>query len=192
MEISQKDLDEYKRLHRERFGEDITDAEARESAGRLLGLMEILFDAAVEEQRRLKRLEKEPKGFHLLDGKHYNCLICHRLITDHETWWTKEGTKCLDCQLAIDKRIIPKSVCKNRDSWYASWQLTHEFELHSSTIGKMIREGTLKPREIKTESGTLHERIFLKKDNPWLAKRDASRKTLKVEFQNPKPKQKTK
>lgn len=72
---------------------------------------ELLLEIAMEEQKRKKRLEIEPNGFILEGG--FTCCICHHGYND--VWYDKHGMKCLECQNAIDKKIIPVSACKNDD-----------------------------------------------------------------------------
>lgn len=170
--ISPKALDEYKQIFKKEYGKEPTNAEALDGAQRLLSFVEIIYEISLREAKRKKRLEKEPKGFHLEeDGGQYNCLICHELVSGKQGWWDINGTKCLDCQRSIDMGIVPASICRNRESWYASWELTDKFGIHPSTTRKLIREGKLKVKNLTTENGSIYFQVFLAKENPTLKKR---------------------
>ncbi len=123
--ISPKLLQEFREIFKKEYGHDFkTDAEAHEAASNLVGFFEVLYKMSYREAVRKKRLEKEPKGFHLEeDGSVYNCIVCHQTISGKTGWWDLNGQKCLDCQRSVDKGVIPGSVCKNRDLWYADWEL---------------------------------------------------------------------
>ena len=100
------------------------------------------------------------------DGKTYTCCICREQISNERTWWDESGIKCLHCQNALDKKIIPKSVCKDNDSWYSLWEFDYYFKIKSPTIKKFVRQGKLKPRIIKnTDTKKPHFELFLIKDN---------------------------
>src|SRR3989344_1228040 len=69
------------------------------------------------EQERAEKLEANSKGFHL-DGAGYTCFICDGHTKEGDNWYDKWGIKCLVCQMAIDKKEIPTSLAKDRESWY--------------------------------------------------------------------------
>ena len=146
MEISKKRLEEFRKIWKEEYGQDLSDKETYEYASSLARFAEILFKQAKIDYQRKERLKKEPKGFHL-EGGLYNCFICHAYISNKETWYDKYGIKCLNCQRAQEKKIIPKSAVKNSESWLASWELKDKFGLHSQTVRKLIREDKLKSRD---------------------------------------------
>jgi len=43
MEISKKELEEFKQIYKNEFGEDLSDEEAREIAQRLLGFISLVY-----------------------------------------------------------------------------------------------------------------------------------------------------
>lgn len=98
-------------------------------------------------------------------------MICHATIAGEKTWYDKWGVKCLLCQKAIDTGAVPGFACRDRDSRYLTWQLKSDFNIHSSTARKMVREGKLKARIVMSENGYPYEYVFLKKDNPHLVHR---------------------
>lgn len=103
------------------------------------------------------------------NGVYYNCLICHAAITGDTGWWDLNGEKCLACQKAVENGVVPGSICANRDSWYATYDLVNQFKISPSTITIMIKEGKLKSRKIKAISGTTSFELFLKQENDMLA-----------------------
>ncbi len=164
-ELTPEQIEEFKRISKEVHGRDISDAEARDGAYGLARLAELFLEMAIEQARRDKRMEKEPKGFHLEEGKVYSCCICHDSISGQQTWYDQSGIKCLLCQRAINRRIIPRSVCTKPDSWVASWRISHDLNIHPSTIQKFIRQGELKARNILNNDGRIHYQVFLLKEN---------------------------
>ena len=139
-------------------------AEAEEGARNLTNFVKLLYDQAVIDKKRQIKLEKEPKGF-TLEGKGYTCAICRRSISDEEAWYDKWGIKCLICQKAINKRIIPGSVAKNDNTWYSEYDLNDRFGINKHAMRKFFKEGILKPRIVPSNSGKPYVYIFLIKDN---------------------------
>lgn len=162
--VSDEGVKKFQELFEKEYHKKLTWDEARESAENLVGFVGLIMDISREENIRQERLKKEPKGFHL-EGT-YTCCVCGVSISNEETWYDKYGTKCLICQRAVDKHVIPGSVCKNKDSWYSTWDLQNKYNIRFQTARKMMREGKLKARIIKDESGRPHCYVFLIKDNP--------------------------
>lgn len=164
-QLTPEQLAEFKRMMKETKGIEMTDAEAMESAYNLIGFMKVIVDVAMEDERRKLRLKDEPKGFHLTDGKTYTCCVCYDSISNEKTWYDQSGLKCLLCQRAINRRVIPRSVCTNRDSWVPAWMITRDLGIQTSTIQKYIRTGELKVRNILNDQGKVHYQVFLLKEN---------------------------
>ncbi|OGH47881.1 MAG: hypothetical protein A3A51_00050 [Candidatus Levybacteria bacterium RIFCSPLOWO2_01_FULL_39_10] len=165
--VTPKALEEFKKIYKEQYGKEFkSDVEALDSAQRLLNLFEVLLKCEHRERLRKQRLKDEPKGFHLEeDGSTYNCIICHKMISGKDGWWDLDGQKCLDCQRNIENGVVPRNICRDRDSWYASWQIQDKLKIHSSTVRKMVREGKLKARNLTTEGGTIYFQVFLLSEN---------------------------
>lgn len=166
-ELSQKEIEDYKQIYKKEYGKEISDEEAREAVQNLVRFADLIYELAMKDAMRKKRLEKEPKGFHLTDGV-YNCLICYQTIENEQTWYDKNGIKCMSCQKALDNNVIPQYVCKNRDSWLADWELKSKFGIHLATVRKMARENKLKARTIYDENGGAHLQLFIIKENRFL------------------------
>lgn len=145
-------------------GKEISWEEASDGAYRLAGFVEIVYKGAAEQLRWEKRLETEPKGF-ALDGNGRNCAVCGEGTREDTNWYDKWGIKCLTCQRAIDKKIIPGSIARNRDNRYSPYDLESRFGIKKPTLRKMIKEGIIKARVVPTESGHVHCYIILEKDN---------------------------
>ncbi|MCK4799331.1 MAG: hypothetical protein KAT05_18305, partial [Spirochaetes bacterium] len=124
----------------------------------------LMYDQAIIEHKRKLKLKDNPKGFHL-KGNGYTCFICKNSISNEETWYDKWGIKCLTCQKAIDKKIIPASLAKNDKSWYSKYDLESRFNIDRHIMNRFIKEGILKPRIIPNNSGKPHAYLFLIKDN---------------------------
>lgn len=164
MNIPRKQIKEFQKIFKEQYGEEISDKEAYESAHNLLGFVKTLYDIDLKDRERQLKLKKYPKGFHI-KGEGYSCAICGNLISNEQTWYDKWGIKCLTCQKAIDKKVIPGSIAKDKDSWYSKYDLKDHFNINSSAMKRFIKEGILKPRIIRYDSGQPHVYLFLIKDN---------------------------
>ncbi|MEF3691705.1 MAG: hypothetical protein V3574_01445 [Candidatus Moraniibacteriota bacterium] len=166
MEPSEKYIKEFQEIYKKEHGKELTWEEAADGARNLLNFVGILYDSYKEDCFRKRKLKDYPKGFHLDDGKTYSCRICREHISNEQTWWDEGGIKCLHCQKALDKKIIPKSVCKDDDSWYATWEFDYYFKIKTPTVRKFVRQGKLKPRIIKNkDTGKPHFELFMIKDN---------------------------
>lgn len=189
MPLSQKSIDENKKIHKETHSVDITDEQARDQEERMNRIFDLLFDLSMKQLRREKRLEKEPKGFHLdeIEGT-TSCIVCGDAIAGIQTWWDKNGTKCLDCQRNIDEKNIPSEVCKDRDMYLQDWQTQGDYSLHSSTVRKLKRQGILHPRELKRKDGSIYYSIYLINENIEFLKKYPKKPSMKVEYVGPKGK----
>lgn len=165
MELSDERIKEFQEIYKKEYGKELSWKEAAEGARNLVGFVEIIYDSYKEDCFRKRKLKDHPKGFHLDDGKIYSCRICRESISNERTWWDEGGIKCLHCQKALDKKIIPKSVCKNDKSWYATWEFDYYFKIKSPTVRKFVRHGKLKSRVIPNINGGEHFELFLIKDN---------------------------
>ena len=175
--ISPKHIQEFKELMKKEYGVEYTDAQATEGATNLLGLFEVLYEVSKKDYFRKQKLKDSPKGFPIDDNGTYSCFICHESITTANGWYDKYGLKCMNCQRAVEKKIIPAVVFKNRKSWFTDWELESKLKLHSSTIRKLVREEKLKAREVLTESGSVHYRVYLVKENVEFLKSTRKSKT---------------
>jgi hypothetical protein len=169
MSLSKERIEEFREIFKKEYGKELSWEEAEESAQGLFNLAELTFDIAIKEMRRKNKLKDNPKGFHLTDGT-YTCAICGIQIMGDSSWYDKFGVKCMTCQRAVEKRIIPGSLCENKDSWYSVWELEHYYSLKSPTVRKLVREGKLKARVVPTEDGKPYCSIFLIRDNPGVLK----------------------
>ncbi len=151
MEVTDKQIEEYQKIHKKEHGEDISREDAIESINNLIGFFSVLLKIDRKDKERQHRLKKEPKGFHI-EGVGYSCCICGFNISNEETWYDKNGIKCLICQKALDKKLIPALVCRNKDSWYSIHELDYYFNIKSATVRRLIRQGKLKARIVPSEN----------------------------------------
>lgn len=143
------------------YVEPKTPEEKKEQERKVTAAYKIIFDAVLEERRLEEKLKDYPNGFAIMDDKSYDCCICGMHIKNEETWYDKWGKKCLVCQDAVDKNIIPGSICRNKKAWYINWELDLYFKIKTPTIKKLIRQGILKVRIIPKNGFE----VFLIKDN---------------------------
>ncbi len=168
MQISDERIEEFKQIYKKEFGKEISNTEARESAQNLLNYVKLCYDMHAKECKRKAKLKDNPKGFHYDDNGIYSCPICGKQMCNTEVWYDECGQKCLDCQDNLNKKRIPKSVFKNRDSWYSYWSLESKFGLKKKDARKLVKEGKLKTRTLKNRQGHNYFELFLIKDNPVL------------------------
>jgi len=164
MGLSDKTIKEFKEILEKKTNKKVSWEEAQEGAHNLARFAEILYDQANVEHKRKLKLKNNPKGFHL-EGNGYTCFICRDSISNEETWYDKWGIKCLTCQKAIDKKIIPASVAKNENSWYSKYDLESRFNIDRHAMNKFIKADILKSRIVPNNSGKPHAYLFLIKDN---------------------------
>jgi hypothetical protein len=164
MELSEKRIQEMKDLLEKEKGKEFTWEEASEAAYGLARFADLMFDCWQEDCRRKKKLEENPKGY-VLDGVGYTCFICGSGTQAGKNWYDKHGIKCSICQAAIDKKEIPASLAKNKESWYSKYDLEHSFNLKAPVLRKWIKEGIIKARTVTHDGKGTHVQLFLIKDN---------------------------
>lgn len=168
MQLPNKAIQEFKDIFEKERGREITWEEATEWSYNLIGFYKLLVDSEMEDRRRKRRLETEPKGFPI-DGEGRNCPLCYSQTSGRDQmWYDKCGMKCMTCQKALDKKKIPASIFKDEDkkTWYSMSEFDWYFGVKPPTIRKFVREGKLKMRTVPNESGRIHFEYFLIKDNP--------------------------
>ncbi|MCW1888284.1 MAG: HNH endonuclease [Candidatus Moranbacteria bacterium] len=164
MQLSDERIQEMKNLLEKEHGREFSWKEASDAAYNLAGLAELCLDSWQEDQRRKKKLEENPKGF-ILDGVGYSCFICGSGTQKDENWYDKWGIKCLICQDAINRKEIPPSLAKYKDSWYTKYDLERAFKLKGKVLNSWIKGGILKARVITNRGKGTHYTLFLIRDN---------------------------
>lgn len=162
--LSHERIQQFKDLLEKKGGKEVSWEEASEGVYSLVRLVDLIFDSWVIDQKRKKKLEENPSGFHL-EGNGYTCFICRGSFSNEETWYDKYGIKCIHCRDAVNKKIIPASIAKNEDSWYSKYDLQSLFNIDRHALGRFIKQGILKPRVIPGPNGKPHAYVFLIKDN---------------------------
>jgi len=120
------------------------------------------------ETTRKRRLEKEPEGFFLDDGKGpYSCGICGEGAYGKDIWWTLNGLWCRDCWNNIKAGVIPpiKHRHDDKSNWFERWQITSNHGVHPSSIKKLRREGLLHGRDLKRKDGSDYFTVYLINEN---------------------------
>ena len=182
MQVSQELLDKFKVLMKKRGREYKSDDEERGEAQSLVNYVEFVYEFAKKEMRRETKLKDYPKGYPIDEDGTYGCLLRHGAITRINGWYDKYGFKCLDCQRAFDKKLIPVKVLKDRESWFADWQIHDEHGVHPSTARKLRRERLLHARDLKTKEGDVYYTIYLHSDNQEFLKKYPRKEKKKIEF----------
>ncbi len=120
------------------------------------------------QETRKRRLEKEPDGFYLDDGKGpYSCGICGENYYGKDIWWTLNGLWCRNCWNNIKAGVIPplKHRYHKDNIYFQDWQIDSDFGVRPATRSKLKREGLLKGRELKNEKGQIYCTIYLVSEN---------------------------
>jgi len=185
MTLSDKAAQEFKEIFKKEYGQDLTDAEAREQGERLVAFFDILYKQAQIEHHRKMRLKKERvKGFFLdVSEGPYTCAICRETTPGSDIWWSLDGLRCRDCWRNIQEGVIPSLTYDSDDeAWIKEWQLQSDFGLHPATRGKLRREGLLRGRDLKRKDGTIYCTVYLIKENKEFFKKYPKKPTMKVEF----------
>jgi len=155
---------ELKQIMEKDRGREVTDAELFEADNWFRGYASLMLDLGIKEAQRQERLKKNPEGFHL-EGEGYTCFICGGSASKEQSWFDKYGIKCMTCQDAINKKIIPATAASNKDSWYSPLDFEHSFFINRFGLRRFIKEGLLKPRIVPAASGHAHYRLFFIKDH---------------------------
>jgi len=164
MEHLDKRIHELKTSLEELHGREFSWEEATKASHDLSSLTQLFLDIAEEDLRRERKLLESPKGFHL-EKEGYTCFICGRPASNENSWYDKYGLKCMTCQKAVNQKIIPGSVAKNKKCWYSKEELEMYFNLKGKLLNKCIKLGFLKARTIPDAGKTPHLHLFLLKDN---------------------------
>jgi dipeptidase E len=167
MSISDQSVQEFKRLYKEKSGEDISDEKAREMGENLVRFFSLLQDIHFKELKIEEKLKTKPNGFDLteLEDGQYTCMICGRQIRGIEGWRDKYGNKCLICQKAVDEKLIEGWILEDSDNWYKMWEVNDKLNLHHATVRKMVREGKFKTRIVPGKDGKPYEYLFVAEEN---------------------------
>lgn len=161
--MNNKKVDEAREALEKEHGRKISDEEMTKVTDFLKLLAKITVAHTMKESGRLHNLKTNPKGFHQEEGG--TCPVCGSIEKQENLWYDRHGIKCLTCQNAIDKRIIPSSLCKQRDSHYCEWELGDKFNLKGKVLNTFIKNGLLKVRIIPRLDKGIYRRLFLLKDN---------------------------
>lgn len=164
MKLSDKEIQKTKNVLEKQHGREITWTEATQATALLHQFAELAIDMAKEEKRKQELLEKHPKGYYY-DRKEGSCLLCGEAGSRENLWFDKYGLKCVKCQKAVDTKIIPVSVIKNKESWYSKDELNKYFNITSPELRKYIKQELLIERVIFGEGKKVHLQLFLINDN---------------------------
>jgi hypothetical protein len=162
-EPSENEIQNIKNILEKEHCREFTTKEATKAIWDIRHFAEIMYKIVSEEMRRKDRLKENPKGFHLDNGG--NCSICSGSASKENSWFDRYGLKCMSCQKAINAKIIPGSIAKDKESWYSKNDLALYFNIKGTDLNRYIKQSFLKERIIPEEGGKVHFQIFLIKDN---------------------------
>ncbi len=163
MKSEQQQLEELKIAIDKVHNRPITNEEARQA----YHLLKLLTESAVKhiftEADLQTKLKDNPKGFHLEERG--SCGVCGKPAVKENSWYDKNGVKCIPCQKALDKKVIPLFVIKNKESWYSNHDLEIYFNIDRYSLKKYVKQGLLKKRTIALNEKQVHLELFLISDN---------------------------
>lgn len=162
-EPKEKDIQNIKDILEKEHGREFTWEEATKAIWDLKNFARISYQLFAEETRRQDLLKENPKGFHLDNGG--SCSICSGVTSKENSWFDKYGLKCMPCQKAINAKIIPGSIAKEKESWYSKYDLASYFNIKGTDLNRLVKQSFLKDRIIPSEKKKVHFQIFLIKDN---------------------------
>ncbi|MFY9311543.1 MAG: hypothetical protein WAQ28_21035 [Bacteroidia bacterium] len=163
-DFSEKKIQEIKKALEKGCGREVTSKEAHQALGILYMFIEHSKDIVDEENRKQELLKKHPKGYYY-DRKEGNCLVCGKIASEENFWFDKYGLKCAKCQKAINTKVIPVSVIKNKESWYSKDELDEYFNINQVELKRYIKQGLLIAHTVFGEKKKIHFQLFLIKDN---------------------------
>jgi hypothetical protein len=163
MKSQQKLIKELKAKLEKVHGRVITDEELAADYQFATQYVQIINDDFYRQLALNKKLEDNRKGFHL-EGK-FTCFVCGLAAENENSWYDKKGIKCMLCQMALDKKLIPKSVINNKDSWYSTYDLERYFNMDYADLAKYVKSGLLKKRIVPSGRRKPHLELFLARDN---------------------------
>jgi transcriptional regulator with XRE-family HTH domain len=148
-----------------KHGTILSDEEAEQVSDfmdKMLGyvLEQVKLEASWEQQ-----LKDQPHGFAVEDTGH-TCRLC-KLPGGGPLWYDRYGLKCLSCQHAVERQVIPGELLGNDELYYTAGELSYFFNLDSKTLTQYLRADILKQRVIRHAAGKYkHLQMFLLSDNP--------------------------
>lgn len=157
-----------KEVYKDKNGKEPNEKEIEEGKielTKLTHLVDLFAEEYFSQIEWEERLENEPKGFPV-DVEFKPCPICGGFMTEDNSWFDKNGLKCLICQKAIKQRVIPAGVCKNRVKWFSEQDFKNYFQLSTIEFNKLVKQGKLKARNIMTLDGKeQYFRVFIEREN---------------------------
>jgi len=165
MDLSDKEFQRFMRSAKKDGISLDTEEEYRQLQRDMYALAELTYDMYQIQKRFDARLAREPSGFKFpAEGR--MCKLCMGGGAG-DFWYDQKGMRCIDCQTAYIKKIIPGYVFtddKNRKH-ITETSLIVRHHADRREIRKYVKEGVLKPRRI--DHGQYPQTlIFLKRENP--------------------------
>ncbi len=184
MRLTDEAVQKFKEIFHKEYSKELSDDEARKSAQNLFNVYDLLFDLAMVQLRREKRLKTEKvKGFYLEAGHFYTCNICGETREGNEIWWSKKGNRCADCWHNIQKKIIPDLASDSDNKVYIKdWQLKSYYGIHPMTARKMRRIGELIGRDLKRKDERPYCTVYLVRENRAFLEKNRKIPSMEVKY----------
>lgn len=146
-------------------GTEINEEAAEKVLDFIYKMAPIAISQAVREIKWQQKLEDRPNGF-AINGKKYSCQLCGNGNDENKCWYDHFGLKCMACQSAVNKGIVPGEIVSNHELFYTEFNLDDYFDLKGKDLKDWIKKGLLKPRIIPRSDGKgKHYQVFLVSDH---------------------------
>lgn len=110
------------------------------------------------------KLKEFPAGYHFKETG-YCCRTCGHGASGENSWYDKFGLKCMACQKAVDAKIIPGELNRDKELFYSEAELSIYFNVSGKPLRDWIKKGIIKCRVIPGLTGGTHYKVFLMRDN---------------------------
>ncbi len=149
----------------------------------IVQLQKALGEFAGIEETRKRRLEKEPEGFFLNDGKGpYSCGLCGESAYGNDIWWNLDGLRCADCWRNIKEGVIPPLKRDSKGVWISGSDIKSEYSVQPMTRKKLEREGLLHGRHLKRKDGSTYFTVYLIEENKEFFKKYPKKPELDIKL----------
>lgn len=165
MDLSEKEFQLFMKKAKKEGVELETEEQYRQLQRDMYALAELTLDMYKIHKQFEARLEREPGGF-MFPAEGRICKLCMG-GGGGDFWYDKRGMRCMDCQTAFIKNVIPGYVfTDNKNKRHITETgLVVRHSVDRKEIRKYIKEGVLKPRRI--DHGKYQPTlVFLKSENP--------------------------
>lgn len=139
---------------------------SNERKAELRQLADVLISFSMDQKTLNEKLVQFPGGYHV-EEKGRCCILCQYPAYGKNSWYDKQGLKCMSCHQALAAEVFPPTVLDSPTTYYTREQLLYTFDVPASTLKSWIKKKIVTAREVlHYDNEKLHWQIFLLSDNP--------------------------